>query len=69
LGPLVEFLHHLVAVHLPLIEESQNGRANVAAATATSSSPTSRRELALSTFFAVAAPVGAVTTTVAGATL
>jgi hypothetical protein len=69
LGPLVQFLHHLVSVHRPLIEESQNSRANVAAATATSSSPTSRRELTLSTFFAVAAPVGAVATTIAGATL
>jgi hypothetical protein len=56
-------------VHLLLIEESQNGGANVTAATATSSSPTSRRELALSTFFAVATLVGAVTTTIAGATL
>jgi hypothetical protein len=68
LGPVVEFLHHFVAVHLMLIEESQNGEANVAAATATSSSSTSRRELTLSTFFAVTAPVGAVAMTVAGAT-
>ncbi|MGB8180311.1 MAG: hypothetical protein WCF63_09120 [Acidimicrobiales bacterium] len=56
-------------MHRPLIEEGQNSRANVAAATATSSSPTSHRELTLSTFFAVAAPVGAVATTIAGATL
>jgi hypothetical protein len=56
-------------VHLLLTEESQYGRADVAATKPTTSSSTSCRELALSTFFAVAAPVGAVTTTIAGATL
>jgi hypothetical protein len=69
LGPVVEFLHHFVAVHLLLIEQSQYGQANVAAATTTSSSSTSRRELTLSTLFAVTAPVGAVAITIAGATL
>ena len=48
---------------------TRRGNRTVPARTATSSSPPSGRKLTLSTFLAVTAPVGAVATTVAGATL
>jgi hypothetical protein len=66
LGPVVQFLHHLVAVHRPLVEQRQYGDANVAATTA---APSSGRELTLATFFAASSAMGTVATTIAGATL